>query len=257
MARIPVFVNVADPATGNAITGVVATVTNRASGAAVPLYTTEAGATRAEPLTTDGSGRANAWAEEQPLAIAYSGGGVVPYTEYRDALPTFVTALPANAVDGQECYFVADAANGVVWRLKYRAADTSSYKWNFAGGPPLTDEVLNFESTSSTAFASLTTAGPTITVPVAGDYIVEIGASAYANAVVGDAVMSYAIGATAATENDRVLIGASTTFSQSGSRARRKTGLAANTALAAQYKGQAGAVTFLDRWMRVAPVRVG
>lgn len=181
---------------------------------------------------------------EQGIADAHSG-----------AVAPFVTALPAGAVDGQECNFVADAANGVVWHMKYRAADTSGFKWQFVGGPPLTDEVLTPESTSATAFAAL--AGPTITVPVVGDYLVEIGASAFANAVVGDAVMSYAIGVTAATENDRVLIGASTTFSQSGSRVRRKTGLAQGTALSARYKGQAGAVTFLDRWMRVLPVRLG
>jgi hypothetical protein len=126
MARVPLVISVADPATGNAIPGVVAAVTNRNTATAVALYTTETGSTRAEPLTTDGNGRATAWAEEQPFAIAYSGGGIVGYTEYRDALPSLVTALPATPVDGQECHFVADATNGVVWHMKYRAADTSA-----------------------------------------------------------------------------------------------------------------------------------
>jgi len=57
-----------------------------------------------------------------------------------------LTALPAvtNADDGLEINYLADAANGIVWRLRYRAfqadgvtPNPSAYKWEYIGGPPL------------------------------------------------------------------------------------------------------------------------
>jgi hypothetical protein len=36
--------------------------------------------------------------------------------------------------DGDEVYYAADATNGVIWHLRYRAASSSSYKWEFVGG---------------------------------------------------------------------------------------------------------------------------
>lgn len=49
-----------------------------------------------------------------------------------------VGALPPSPIDGQECYYEADAANLVVWHLKYRAAIGDAYKWQFVGGQPIT-----------------------------------------------------------------------------------------------------------------------
>lgn len=43
-----------------------------------------------------------------------------------------VTSLPANPVDGQEIYFLADSTNGIIWHLRYRVA---SSKWEYVGGP--------------------------------------------------------------------------------------------------------------------------
>src|SRR3954451_5923766 len=48
-----------------------------------------------------------------------------------------VTSLPATPVDGQECNYLADATNGVMWHLVYRAADA---KWYYTGGPPLASD---------------------------------------------------------------------------------------------------------------------
>ena len=52
-----------------------------------------------------------------------------------------VTSLPATPTDGQEVYYLADAANGVIWHLRYRAAATGAFKWEFVGGPPLSHEI--------------------------------------------------------------------------------------------------------------------
>lgn len=90
--------------------------------------------------------------------------------------PALVTVLPAAPVDGQEIYFLADAANGVVWHLRYRAASTSAYKWEYLGGPPLYNAVAATAviTTTTGAWSNLTgSAGPAITAPLAGDYDIE------------------------------------------------------------------------------------
>lgn len=51
--------------------------------------------------------------------------------------PALVSTLPASPYDGQEVFYLADAAAGVVWHLCYRAASPSAYKWEFVGGASL------------------------------------------------------------------------------------------------------------------------
>lgn len=81
------------------------------------------------------------------------------------------TLLPPNPADGQEINYLADSANGVVWRLKYRAGSASAYKWEFLGGPPLW-KVLGDEVLSATTGAWIdATTVPKVTVPLAGNYL--------------------------------------------------------------------------------------
>ena len=92
-----------------------------------------------------------------------------------------VGALPGSPADGQECCLqnAAMAALGVVWRLRYRAGG-GSYKWEFVGGSALyhriaTDEVI----TEGANFVDAPTAGPQLTLPVAGDYNYQFSANVY------------------------------------------------------------------------------
>lgn len=118
-------------------------------------------------------------------------------------------------------------------------------------------EVPAAQTTASATYAALGTAGPSNTVPVAGDYDVEVGCYAYAT-VTAAIYMSYDIGGTGAVDADAVLgISGSGTSAFAGNRVRRKTGLAASTALVSKYRTSAGTATIGDRWMRVMPVRVG
>ena len=169
-----------------------------------------------------------------------------------------VTSLPGSPVNGQDVYYLADATNGIVWHLKYRAASASAYKWEVVGGPPLTADVATEETTVSTTFAALATAGPSVTVPLAGDYDVEVGARTAMNAQ-SSSLFSYAIGGTVAADSDAAIgAGNSTQFSFQAARRRRKTGLAASTALVARYRVTAAATGYWsDRTMVVMPVRVG
>lgn len=193
-----------------------------------------------------------------------------PFTDLRTflnariaAIPTLVSSLPVSPVDAQEIYYLADATNGIVWHLRYRAASASTSKWEFVGGSELLNEVTAQESTTSAAYADLTTVGPSVTVPLAGDYVVEIGARMWGDTVNNSAGMSYAIGATAAAVADGIetYTNAAATFvgpATNVGRPRVKTGLAAATVLRAKYRLTAsGSAVFHNRWMRVKPVRVG
>jgi hypothetical protein len=166
--------------------------------------------------------------------------------------PKEVTALPANPYDGQEVYFVADASKGVLWHLRYRAAEAGSFKWMFLGGPPMTAEVLGSNATSSTSFVSLT-GGPSLTTPLAGDYFLNVSFQGDGSNI---QVMSYALGAVAATDDYAALTG--TGAVATGHRERRVDGLAKAAVIEAKYRS-ANAVSgnFLRRYMQLVPVRVG
>lgn len=99
--------------------------------------------------------------------------------------PSYVTSLPDNPTNGQEIFY--QAAQGVVWRLRYRSASPSDYKWEFLGGPALKVEGVGgrsyntWESTSSVNYTTLTTPGPAVTVPLSGEYDVTGYAQARQN----------------------------------------------------------------------------
>lgn len=83
------------------------------------------------------------------------------------------TTLPSNAADGESVYFVASATNGVVWEFRYREASTSTHKWEFVGGAALSTAAEGNITTESTAPVALT-AGPTLALPLAGDYEISL-----------------------------------------------------------------------------------
>jgi hypothetical protein len=175
---------------------------------------------------------------------------------------TPVSALPGSPADGQTIAFLADAANGVVWQLRYRAAATGAFKWEFIGGAALLSDLFpgSDPGTVSITYTDLDTPaspGPALTLPLAGDYKITNGQQAY-NTGAGAAIMSYAIGATAAQDADSVYAGqtAGSTFS-TAQRTRVKTGLAAGTVLTAKYKCSGSRANWRARSLEAVPVRVG
>lgn len=90
---------------------------------------------------------------------------------------TLSAAPPATPANGDLWAFPADAANGIVWMFRYNAASASAYKWEFVGGSPTTAYVATLETVPSTvAWVNLATAGPSLTLPRAGDYWLRFGA---------------------------------------------------------------------------------
>ena len=168
-----------------------------------------------------------------------------------------VTTLPTDPVDGMRVDYVADSANGVVWNLRYRAAGSATYPWEYVGGPPLTARVNTDQSTGSGTFAALATAGPSVTVPLAGDYIVSGNSNSY-NSGVATNQHSYDLGGTGAvTANAGQAAIAAALYSAMLPFSNRHDGLAAATAIVSKYATTAGTANFRYRWISVLPVRVG
>lgn len=172
--------------------------------------------------------------------------------------PQRVTVLPSGPLDGDEIVFVADAANGVLWHLRCNAASASPYKWEFVGGAPLFSEVAASQSVSVSAYSDLTTPGPAVTLPLSGDYIVAHGARMYSDQNNGEAWMSYAVGATAASDVDGINhYNPSAVYAMAEAMERRRNSQTGVTLTAKYRRGAAGAASFEKRWMRATPVRVG
>lgn len=93
-----------------------------------------------------------------------------------------VSSLPVTPTDGQVINYLADPGLGVVWQLRYRAASSSAYKWEFLGGAPN----IGY-SEAGVAVASGTIFGVTAACPLAGDYEVEWGTTLLGSSAAGPA----------------------------------------------------------------------
>lgn len=105
---------------------------------------------------------------------------------------SFVTTLPSSPVDGQEVYYQSTTAGGggtntmadvgAVWHLRYRAASSSAYKWEFVGGTSISHSAPGGTTGAGGTFAALASgSAPVIVLPVAGDYILEYGENSVSN----------------------------------------------------------------------------
>lgn len=165
-------------------------------------------------------------------------------------------AAIAAPADGMQIFYLADATNGIVWHLRYRGSSSSAYKWEYLGGGALADDIATGESTSSTSYVNLTTTGPSVTVPLAGDYEIRLSCAIQPGSDL--AIMSYAVGAATALDADAIYQGKAATVWGTPSRAAVKTGLAAATALVGKYRVLAGSAgTFEHRRLELRPIRVG
>lgn len=173
-----------------------------------------------------------------------------------------VSSLPGSPVNGQECNYLADSTNGVVWRLKYR---TASSKWHFIGGGSMSHSVDASESRAVVAltWADLTTVGPTLTIPLAGDYIVEFGCNVlaptgYVANASGGAIINVGgtlDGNTNITFGTGPAGGAGNGEQSNISYARKMTFTAAQV-VKMQYISAGSAFNFRWRWLKITPIQV-
>lgn len=170
------------------------------------------------------------------------------------ALPLVPLSLttPGSPVNGQE-FILTDSltAPTYYWLLKYNSTTT---KWHFIGGPPIFSEVVASENTTSNSYAALATAGPSITLPYGGDYIITWGADISTGNATDAAFMSYDIGGTGAVDLDAV--NTTNVGYISASRTKKKTGLTA-VGLTAKYKTtNSTSATFQNRFISAVPIRI-
>jgi hypothetical protein len=115
--------------------------------------------------------------------------------------------------------------------------------------------VSPFEATTSTAYTDLATVGPSVIVPLAGDYEITICAQMFGTA--GDFMgATVKLGAAAASDEDGIINNGST--QQYPSHTMRRNGIAASALLKMQYRtGSGGSGQAARRELTVRPVRVG
>jgi hypothetical protein len=164
-----------------------------------------------------------------------------------------------------EVYLEVDSVNGVQWHLAYESGEPT-YKWRFLGGPAMFGAVAAAETTTSIAYVDLTTVGPLVVAPRAGDYAIDHGGTLKTNqlgaAAAKGALATVKIGAAAAADTEAVQwnnSGDSGTEQRIGTAFRRliKT-LAASDTVKAQYRGTTAACGMgaQDRSVSITPVRL-
>lgn len=174
-----------------------------------------------------------------------------------EAVPV-VTALPTSPYEGQtvDLQTAAMANAGIAWRFRYKAG--GSYPWYFIGGGEWMATVETAQATSSTSYVDLATAGPSITLPLAGVYRIAQAAEIVNNTTGNASIMSFAVGGTAASDADRLLLIAAVNSDQKTlSRWRKKTVTTANAAIVSKYKAGNALATFISRDLSILPLQVG
>jgi hypothetical protein len=182
------------------------------------------------------------------------------------------TQLPPLAYDGMECLLLVDQNNGITWHLRYRAFQTdnvtpnpSAYKWEVVGSASdLFAEVETGENKASNgAISDLATVGPSLTIPVSGDYDFLYGMAGSANGGGAGAPEAYCyLNINGVTDNTSLAtlgfnnVSSGTT---SAMRSKRKTAMVANQVVKLIYgANNTGGSMFLSRrWIRARPIRVG
>jgi hypothetical protein len=180
------------------------------------------------------------------------------------SLPT----LPNPTDHGMIVDYVADSPNGVMWRFRYNASSGSSYKWEYIGSGQFlwneTDQALH--SITSTSYVSLP-GGPSITIPLAGEYDLEYGGSLYLDTSYGVASMTWSAAGVSGSASDEDAcyhdcydpsgFNAINTVRAYGSRQIRRIFPAGASVQLVYRVFQGGAHGwFYDRWIRATPVRV-
>lgn len=229
----------------------------------------EAGAADASGHHRSGAGRPAAaagnagWLWRDPDGTVLLSDGAAWTVFAAGAIP-FVTALPAG-YDGQEVYYLPDPAGqpGVVWHLKYRAAETGPYKWYFVGGQPIVHNIGTQETCPQSlgAFQDLATLGPILTLPLSGDWQTQAEANYSGNTDTNGYIsLADATNAQPTTEVGQCYVVTTPALSvpmHTVSLDTRLNGRAAGSKVKMRYTANRAALNYAQRYLRMTPIRVG
>lgn len=133
--------------------------------------------------------------------------------------PTYGTTLPASPYNGQQAILVDSLTNpSYQWYLRYNTGSSSPYKWELVGGPPLYALGVGSGETSSTTWIDMP-AGPLMTLPRAGEYLIDWSVKAQnwgVSAPAYDLLAALAIGGTRIASTETNITTPSSTASMSG-----------------------------------------
>lgn len=174
-----------------------------------------------------------------------------------------VTDLPVNPQDGDEVFFLAEPTISIVWRLRYRAATPSRFRWEYAGGSELRAENAGTSMTTiSTSYTDLSTVGPSITVKLPGDYRIQWGWQAQHSNDAGVGYMGIKVGSASTADSGAVRGQAGgVNYDILSPNGNKDFTIGADDVVKAQYRTLSGTLTVnnagvLNPWMMLRPVRV-
>ncbi len=187
----------------------------------------------------------------------------IPDLMFSEVGRTLATTPPSSPQLGDLWIY---PGSGFYWAFIYDPTE-ATYKWKFIGGPPLSVAIATDETfTDDGTFHDPATAGPTVTLPRAGDYVVEGRCDLY-YAVQG---LQRAIGFGALPSSgawESAGAGGTTAFGSgetSAGRSRSSAGFdilrgaSASATVKMQYFAEADAGTAHARWrlLKATPIRV-
>lgn len=264
MRYVPLVIAAQD-SQGNVLPGAVLTALTRPGGVAVQLWN---GAALVNNAVADARGMISGVYINQgdyTLNIAHptlAGGISYPFTAASSTVPV-LTALPAavDSADGDEIFFqsAAMANDGALWRLRYRAASASAYKWEVVSATELVG-VGAYSQWNGNAPSDGSGQTLGVVLPLAGDYDVTLQTQLSADTGGGVAYASFSFGPLPATiadgiQSDNNINGV--LGRRASARTVRKLGLPATTLYFKIWTNGTGFAVADYRTLRVRPVRVG
>lgn len=173
--------------------------------------------------------------------------------------PPTVLTLPATPEADQVIHYQTATA-GRIWTFRYNVASTSAYKWEWIGGSELTALDTSARTFNpGTDFNAVAGSPVAVTVPLAGDYIVEFGS--YMENQGGAAVNGITaprFGAPAASVDDGFNFYLGSGLYMSGWRRVERAGVAAGTSISMEHRNAASVnMQVARRSLSVRPIRVG
>ena len=176
------------------------------------------------------------------------------------------TGPPSNPSDGDIWIATGVDSNGTIWQFRYNLGSSSSYKWEFLGGPPMIATVASASTLDSASYTDPTsgTTGPAIALTRPGDYLISGVATGQINTAAADTIgVAYALsgGTTySAADVDGAIhlandgqMNTTLCFAE-----RLHTGLGANTTVTMKYRNANtnASSQWTGRRLLVLPVRV-
>lgn len=147
------------------------------------------------------------------------------------------------------------AGVGAVWHLRYRAASASAYKWEFVGGATTANKVVAAVTATSPSNAGKP-GGPVITIPLAGEYLIEYGATVQGSGSGYAAITPFYNSLTLSLGADNEAVQYPATYASVSEKTYEALTPAGNV-LEVVYRTDAGTATFIRRYLTATPIRVG